>query len=190
VLGELPDAPQPSQKMFETRIWDFLRRANRRHPIFVESESKKIGQLQVPDILLQHMRAAECIRIDAPISVRTEFLLREYAHFVRNPAKLRDRVDCLRGLHANEAISRWHELIAQGRWPAFVTELLEHHYDPAYRRSMARNFRRLSEARILTADQLDAASVQRLSEQVAAIAQSLQAGQHPQMPDHATPKRG
>ena len=31
-------------------------------PVFVESESKKIGQLQLPAALMQAMSAAPCIR--------------------------------------------------------------------------------------------------------------------------------
>ena len=48
VLGNLPDQPQPSQKMFESRIWWRLRSFETNSPVFVESESKRIGTLQVP----------------------------------------------------------------------------------------------------------------------------------------------
>ncbi len=48
VLGLIPGHPQPTQKAFETLIWDALRRFDASRPVFVESESKKVGNLRVP----------------------------------------------------------------------------------------------------------------------------------------------
>ena len=62
--------------------WDGLRRLDPHRPVFVEAESKKIGQLQVPDALLETMRAAECIRVEAPVEARVQFLIDEYRHFL------------------------------------------------------------------------------------------------------------
>lgn len=53
VLGGLPSESQPSQKAFETRIWQLLRGFNPAQPVFVESESKKVGNLRVPEALMQ-----------------------------------------------------------------------------------------------------------------------------------------
>ncbi|HEY5898571.1 MAG TPA: tRNA 2-selenouridine(34) synthase MnmH, partial [Burkholderiales bacterium] len=43
VLGGLPDAPQPSQKWFESQLLHELQKLDRARPVFVEGESKKIG---------------------------------------------------------------------------------------------------------------------------------------------------
>jgi tRNA 2-selenouridine synthase len=58
VLGGLPDEPQPSQKSFESSVWDALRGFDPSRPVFVEAESKRIGALHVPDALIARMRAA------------------------------------------------------------------------------------------------------------------------------------
>ena len=55
VLGGLPSDPQPSQKMFETRLWQALRSFSTERVIYVESESKKIGDLRVPDKLMERI---------------------------------------------------------------------------------------------------------------------------------------
>ena len=65
VLGELPDAPQPSQKAFETSLWTALAGFDPERPVFVESESRKVGNLRVPDALIARMRASGCIRLEA-----------------------------------------------------------------------------------------------------------------------------
>src|SRR5256886_10349695 len=59
LLGELPGDPQPSQKMFDSLVWSALKRFDPARPVFVEAESKKIGQLQVPARLLERMREEE-----------------------------------------------------------------------------------------------------------------------------------
>src|SRR5687768_10548064 len=49
VLGTLPDRPQPSQKGLESLLLQELRGFVPARPVFVEGESKKIGQLQMPE---------------------------------------------------------------------------------------------------------------------------------------------
>jgi tRNA 2-selenouridine synthase len=149
VLGALPAAPQPSQKMFETRLWWTLRRLDAARPVFVESESRKVGQLRLPDALIDHMRAAECVRIDLPLAARVRLLRDEYAHFEADAPSLLQQLDCLVGLHGRERIETWKHLAAQQHWDEMVTRLLDEHYDPAYHRSISRNFQRAADAVVL-----------------------------------------
>src|SRR5690606_38328030 len=60
VLGLMPESSQPSQKAFETGLWDAMRRFDHRLPVFVESESRRVGRCHVPDALIAAMRAAPC----------------------------------------------------------------------------------------------------------------------------------
>jgi len=52
VLGLVPGERQPGQKQFESRVWDALRRFDPKRPVFVESESRKVGDLRVPPALI------------------------------------------------------------------------------------------------------------------------------------------
>jgi tRNA 2-selenouridine synthase len=149
VLGELPDAPQPTQKSFESAIWQALSGFDPARPVFVESESKKVGNLRVPDALIERMRGAPCLRIEAPTAVRVELLMEDYVHFMRAPDALAARLDLLRDLHGAERIAGWKALLQAGDWPALVRDLLESHYDPAYRRSLFRNYRGAESARVI-----------------------------------------
>jgi tRNA 2-selenouridine synthase len=170
VLGNLPGAPQPSQKMFETCVWDGLRKLDPHRPVFVEAESKKIGQLQVPDALLETMRAAECIRVEAPVDARVRFLIDEYRHFLADPAALKTQLDCLTALHGREVIDRWRAAADRGEWEALVTDLLANHYDPAYRRSTHKNYARLAEAPVLQPRDLAPPAIAALAIELAALA--------------------
>ena len=140
VLGELPDSPQPTQKSFETSLWTALSGFDPKRPVFVESESKKVGNLRVPDALITRMRESKCLRLEADTATRVELLMKDYAHFVARPAALAAKLDCLAPLHGAERIGTWKAHLERGEWDALVRELLESHYDPAYRRSLFRNY--------------------------------------------------
>jgi len=149
VLGHLPHEPQPSQKMFETRIWDTLRRFDARLPVFVESESKKVGNLRVPDAVMERMRAAPCIALTLSRPNRVRLLMEDYAHFARDPQALNGQLDHLVQLHGRAKIDAWHALANNGAMPELVDQLLVEHYDPAYLRSIDRNFVQYGQARVL-----------------------------------------
>ena len=146
VLGNLPERPQPSQKMFESLLLQALQLLKPGEEVFVEGESKKIGQLQVPDALIARMRASECVLLDTAPEARVALLMDEYRHFFADPAALHAQLDCLTGLHGRERVGEWKALAADGCWAELVQRLLAEHYDPAYRRSAAHNFPRLKDA--------------------------------------------
>ena len=141
VLGERPEEPQPTQKWFETAIWQALSGFDPARAVYVESESRKVGNLRVPEALIERMRGSRCFRVEASDAVRIRLLLEDYAHFVADPAALADRLELLRALHGAERIDQWKGLLAAGDWTRLVADLLESHYDPAYRRSLFRNYR-------------------------------------------------
>lgn len=167
VLGELPGQPQPAQKMFESRLYAALAALDRTRPVYVEGESRKIGQLQVPDALIGAMRASACVRLEADHAARIALLMDEYRHFFAEPAALAAQLECLARLHGHERVAAWKALAAQGAWETLVARLLEEHYDPAYRRSAQRNFPRLDEARVLRVPSPDEAAFAALARELA-----------------------
>lgn len=140
ILGDLPGLAQPSQKLFESRLWDNLRRLDLSRPVFTESESQRIGSVRVPEALMQRLRAAECLRLEAPVAVRVALLRREYHHFLANPSLLEPRLRVLAVQHGHARVEDWLGLAGRGHWDTLVADLLERHYDPAYLRSIGRNF--------------------------------------------------
>ncbi|MGH6691231.1 MAG: tRNA 2-selenouridine(34) synthase MnmH [Gammaproteobacteria bacterium] len=146
VLGELPDVAQPTQKMFESRVWAALQGFDRKRPVYVEAESRKIGALRVPEALIQAMWKAECVVLEAPDAARVELLKREYSHYFEQTEALARQLECLLPLHGHAIIGKWKELAAARRWDKLIVELLVRHYDPAYTRSTGKHYARLSEA--------------------------------------------
>lgn len=169
LLGSLPEQPQPAQKLFESRVWDVLHRFDPQRPVYVEAESRRIGQLRVPTALLEQMRAAPCIAIEAPIASRVDLLLEDYAHFLGDPASLGEKLAQLTELQGRQTIAAWNALADNGEWRALVEQLLVRHYDPAYQRSSDGHFEQLPQAVRLRLDGLDAASIAQAARQCIAL---------------------
>ena len=169
VLGLLPHAPQPSQRMFESRIHAALSSFDADIPVFVEAESRRIGSVQLPDSLLAMIRAAPALQVEASTAARIDFLLRDYDYFLADPASLIERLEQLRGLQSNETVARWQAMAQAGEFRGLVTELLASHYDPLYRRSQANNYAGLAGARLLATDDLSPAGLAALAREISAI---------------------
>lgn len=167
VLGGHPDAPQPTQKWFESMVWNEIRRLDPSKPVFVESESKKVGQLHIPDALIQTMRRSQCVHVEVPASIRASFLISEYAHWTNNREGLLQQLEHIASLHPKQRITDWKELIDNGDWPAFVENVLIEHYDPSYDRAMDRNFEALSSAFVVNSETLDHLAIECMARQIA-----------------------
>ena len=146
LLGDLPVEPQPTQKAFESELVAALQRLETNRPVYVESESKRIGTLSLPESLLATMRVAPCIRVELARALRIELLKGEYAHFLSDPELLSERLARLAPLHGKKAVGEWSDAAKAGDWDRVIAELLDLHYDPAYSRSIGRNFPRIADA--------------------------------------------
>ena len=146
VLGIIPGAPQPSQKHFDTLLWDQLRKFDTERPVFVESESRKVGNLSVPESLIFAMRASPCFQLNLSDNERVQLLLEDYELFVSDPQLFSRRLEALVALRGKAVVQQWQAQIVQGDIESVVRELLTLHYDPTYFASMQRNFTHIAQA--------------------------------------------
>ena len=149
VLGDLPEVPQPAQKLFESRIWHDLSTFDPSRPVYIEAESKKVGNLRVPQPLIEKMWLGTCFEVVTPPALRAQLLREEYAHLIDNKDLLFFKLDCLKGLHAVQQIATWKGLANAAKWDEFVADMLANHYDPAYQRSMFTNYVNARDAALL-----------------------------------------
>jgi tRNA 2-selenouridine synthase len=159
VLGVLPGEPQPKQKQFESSLLTALKQLDPTRVVHVEAESRKIGRLQVPEAMIESIRASDCICIEAPHAARVEFLLRDYSYFPADPDWLRARLDALKPLRGIDTVERWQVYVTQGAWAELVGELLTDHYDPLYQRSQTRNYAGFGKPTTLAVETLSEAGI-------------------------------
>lgn len=108
-FGNLDDAPQPRQEMFENILADTLWKMNVEGEtnIWVEDESRRIGALNIPATFYNCMRAAPIFFIDIPFEERLSHIVEEYGkHKTEN---LRDSIERIQkrlgGLETKNAIA-------------------------------------------------------------------------------------
>jgi tRNA 2-selenouridine synthase len=140
VLGNEPNVDQPSQKGFETNLWHALSKLNPEKIVYVESESKKVGGVHIPDALMQSIRVGKCIELRSSTATRVSWLIKEYDHFLNDPENFKQKLSLLTARYGKLQIEKWHEDIDQGEFEKLVEALLVLHYDPSYQSSIVRNF--------------------------------------------------
>lgn len=136
LFGATPDG-QPSQKAFETALHDALSRFDPDVPIVVEAESSRVGERVLPPSLWAAMSAAPLIDLDASLEARVARITADYAGIAADPAALDEALTRLPRHHAKAAVADWRAMAARGEIAALAGELIERHYDPAWRRAVA-----------------------------------------------------
>ncbi|MFQ4142381.1 tRNA 2-selenouridine(34) synthase MnmH [Chlorogloeopsis sp. ULAP02] len=152
--------PQPSQKYFETLLLQQLQSFNPHQPVWVESESFKIGKLYLPQSLWKNMKQSSCVEIYLPITARVQFLLQEYQHLEKYPEILKAKLENLKSCCGWKKLNEWYQLIDNGELGEFVRDILECHYDPTYSKSIQRDFSKVE--RVLSIPDLSDSSIKNL----------------------------
>ena len=169
VLGGIPGQPQPTQKRFDTLVWDALRQFDATRPVFVESESKKVGNVAVPTSLIDAMRASPCLNLVLPDDERVALLMEDYDFFVKDAEFFCNRLAVLSGFLGKGMIEKWQACVRAGQVEPVVRELLALHYDPVYLQSIQRNFRQFAEAKIIAPHDRSMGAMAALAEELAGM---------------------
>lgn len=152
VLGAIPGLAQPSQKRFDTLVWEALRRLDPARPVYIESESKKVGNVAVPAPLIEAMRAGRCVNLILPDVERVALLMEDYDFFVRDTQHFCERLQVLTDIRGKAVVQAWQDSVRAGRIDSVVQDLLTLHYDPVYLQSIRRNFAQFDAAKVLEAN--------------------------------------
>ena len=169
LLGSLPGIEQPSQKHFDTLLVQELQALDIHRPVYIEGESPKIGRIALPLLLVQCMRKAPILEINASTQARLDYLLRDYAYLGEHVEKLCERLGFLKEIQGNETISRWQDWARSGDLPALFSELMSLHYDPQYERSQAKHFSMWPQRQSIDANDLSEEAVPALAKALSAL---------------------
>ncbi|MES2945133.1 MAG: tRNA 2-selenouridine(34) synthase MnmH, partial [Pseudomonadota bacterium] len=163
VLGMIPGLPQPSQKAFDRLIWSTLKSFDAARPVYIESESKKVGNVAIPEGLIAAMRHGNCLQLELPEAERVALLLEDYDFFVRDIEFFCERLVALTLARGKEAVKDWQTRSRNGDVASVVQELLVRHYDPVYMQSIKRNFDLYPQATVLRPRNHSAEAMQELA---------------------------
>jgi tRNA 2-selenouridine synthase len=165
VFGETPGEAQPPQKLFETALYDALRRAPP-GPVVVEAESAHIGRIVLPRRLWKTMVDSPRIALSAPVETRAQYIVETYGEFLACPGRVAAAIERLRPFHPKKRIEDWLAKADAGDWRALAAGLMRDHYDPLYARGRRRGARAMAEIRL---DRLEADNIEGAAESIAIL---------------------
>jgi tRNA 2-selenouridine synthase len=166
VLGAIPGLLQPTQKRFDTLIWDALRHLDPLRPVYIESESKKVGNVAVPVSLIEAMRKSTCLNLVLPDADRVALLMEDYDFFVKDTEYFCDRLQILTEFRGKTVVEDWQSSVRAGQIEPVVQALLTEHYDPVYVQSMKRNFEQYEISRTITPQDHTQQAMQKLAQEI------------------------
>jgi len=128
-FGGLGFSAQPTQEQFENNLAFELVKFNDKEEVWIEDESRLIGQIQIPNAIYELYRIAPLFFMDLPIEIRSNFILKDYGgiekrELIESTLKIKKKLGDLRTRMAIQAIE-------EGDLNAWVLEVL-YYYDRAY----------------------------------------------------------
>ncbi|XP_076462591.1 tRNA 2-selenouridine synthase-like [Babylonia areolata] len=139
LLGLWHQHTQPSQKLWESQLRHSLAAFDPALPVFMESESSRVGRVNVPPALFRAMQEADRVEVCLPLEQRVKHILQEYPHWTEDVSALRDILLPLRKVRGQAMLDAWFRLAEEEQWEEFVEQLLVQHYDLTYRVSQKKN---------------------------------------------------
>ncbi|MEY3155143.1 MAG: hypothetical protein RL109_1561, partial [Pseudomonadota bacterium] len=130
-------------------------------PVWLESESRKIGMIQIPESLIEGMRTSAHYQIEVNLSIRTKYLLKHYQHWIDQPEGLAGQLKKLKPFMNLETFDVLMTCLSEGRLSDLVSMLLERYYDPLYDRSMSKNYRACKQ--VIALDSLEPSAIRDLA---------------------------
>ena len=130
ILGAVGLEPV-SKPEFDSRLLERLRALGAR-PWFVEGESRKVGDVEIPPSCYEAMESCAHVRLDAPMEYRTSLLAGDYLATEEHVAEFAEQLKYLEKRLGAKWVGRLREWLADGRWQEVAEVLLESWYDPKY----------------------------------------------------------
>lgn len=174
LFGGFSDRPQPSQKLFESRLLMALDALDPRRTVVVEAESSKIGDRMVPPALWTRLDAAPCVELEAEPTARAQYLVEAYQDIVQDRTALERALQRLPIQPSPVRQAAWRALADAGKFAELTEALMALHYDPAYARARKKHPRPLIETIRITPS--EPASQEAAADNIARIIAKLDAG--------------
>lgn len=130
-FGSLGLDKQPSQKRFDTLLWDAFRNLPTVKPIILEGESRRIGEITLPGCLYDVMAQSCKIWCSASLETRVKRVVDEYAHQEYREAiaaaleRIRKKLGGVHYAELKKMLDLWD-------MPGVTRGLIQHYYDKLY----------------------------------------------------------
>lgn len=131
LLGGIGIGESNSQKVFDSNLFYQLDNVKSNF-VFVEAESKKIGQSTIPDCVFQKMQQGIHINIDANIQYRIRSLKKDYIVNKNWIEESKNAIEHLRKYISNHKVDELLLCLDNNDFDTVAKELMINYYDPMY----------------------------------------------------------
>lgn len=132
-FGGFTGQPAVAQKDFDTRLYMKLLSLNGNDWLVLEGESKRIGNVYLPDFLWHKMRQAPVIEVNADTELRISRIVDEYAPESKaGKERINRALQRLEKKLAKSVYDKLTDYLDQEDYQHFVALILRHHYDNIY----------------------------------------------------------
>jgi tRNA 2-selenouridine synthase len=153
IFGGIGKTPV-SQKTFEANLLVKLERLDNSKPIYIEGESRKIGDVSIPDPIFIQMKAARAILLEACMATRVQRTITEYID--KQPEALpaiKSTIEQLKKDLGKSPVTRLILLFDQGNYAECFEYILQYYYDKKY----AHSLNKIDFIKTISAENLDQA---------------------------------
>jgi len=120
--------------MFETLLYFELERLGDEPYVLIEGESRKVGNIILPESLYTTMNKAKHVILECDIIKRAKIIIKEYGPITeKNSDELGKIVASIRKKLLKDTFQKLNRYIEKKQTQKFVELLLTDYYDPLYR---------------------------------------------------------
>jgi len=124
--------PQPSQKWFETELFNTIESFDSSRVVWLENEGSKIGRVGVSRRVWEKMKISPRVHIKASQEDRTNYILKDYHYFLCPGSNMPSLLKQLEKYAGQKTYLKWIKLFEEGEFRELTTSLMEY-YDASYR---------------------------------------------------------
>ena len=137
LFGAINKTPR-TQKNFEAQLVQKLRTLPEAHPLFVEGESRKVGQVFIPQTLADAMKGGMLVLLNASMKTRISRIVEEYQVCGEQSFQQVDSIlQFLRVALGKVKVEQLRLWLKQEEIEKIVHMLLVEYYDPRYKHAMS-----------------------------------------------------
>jgi len=134
-LGAIGTDGHQSVQSFENAVYDQLMRIDAPY-CFIESESRRIGQVFVPKTMFNKMQAGTFLLMTATLQFRIDALMNDYSNEANFKSGILSGLPRIKPFMETEIYNALIDSFEKDDLLKFTELLLVHHYDPLYKKSI------------------------------------------------------
>lgn len=119
-----------TQKMFESLLYNKLKQLKKEKFIITEGESRKIGDIIIPEFLFKAMKKGTNIKLNVPFKKRVKNIVTEYGSL--NKKEIAQKIEILKKFISKKKVELLLTLLKENKKTKVAEILLKDYYDPLY----------------------------------------------------------